>query len=295
MKTTVALVESPGSRSRWPRSTWRAPCGRGAGAHRRHRRSATPTSPSAASCRRRCSPTCSATKGRAWSRQVGADVTGHRGRRPRRHVPALLPRVRRSARPETWVTASRALLHQLHGHADGRLHDVLPRRQPVFGSFFGQSSFSQHAIAYADNCVVVDKSLDLARPGRRTAAGFQTGVGNDAQRREPHSRPERGRLRGRVGRPGRHLGRPHYSARRSSRSTRWRAGGSSRRRTAPSTIDPDDLGDVTIVDKVKELTGGGATYAIDTTAIGEVVKAAAAVAGRQGHAHRHRPGRRGVR
>src|SRR3954466_5721387 len=26
---------------------------------------------------------------------------------------------------------------------------------PVFGSFFGQSSLSQHAIAYADNCVVV--------------------------------------------------------------------------------------------------------------------------------------------
>ena len=31
---------------------------------------------------------------------------------------------------------------------------------------------------------------------------------------------------------------------------------------------------MTIVDKVKELTGGGATYGIDTTAIGEVVKAA---------------------
>ena len=33
--------------------------------------------------------------------------------------------------------------------------------QPVYGSFFGQSSLARHAIAYADNCVVVDKSLDL--------------------------------------------------------------------------------------------------------------------------------------
>src|SRR4051812_22526051 len=48
--------------------------------------------------------------------------------------------------------------------------------QAVFGSFFGQSSFAQHAIAYADNCVVVDKALDLARLGPY-GCGFQTGVG----------------------------------------------------------------------------------------------------------------------
>src|SRR3546814_7610691 len=36
---------------------------------------------------------------------------------------------------------------------------------PLYGSFFGQSTFARHAIASADNLVVVDKSLDLARLG----------------------------------------------------------------------------------------------------------------------------------
>src|SRR4051812_39266730 len=47
---------------------------------------------------------------------------------------------------------------------------------PVFGSFLGQSSLSQHAIAYADNCVVVDKALDLTRVAPY-GCGFQTGAG----------------------------------------------------------------------------------------------------------------------
>ena len=47
---------------------------------------------------------------------------------------------------------------------------------PVFGSFFGQSSLSRHAVAYADNCVVVDRSLDLTRLAPY-GCGFQTGAG----------------------------------------------------------------------------------------------------------------------
>src|SRR5690242_17762702 len=47
---------------------------------------------------------------------------------------------------------------------------------PVFGNFFGQSSLGQHAIAYADNCVVVDKSLDLTKVAP-FGCGFQTGAG----------------------------------------------------------------------------------------------------------------------
>ena len=47
---------------------------------------------------------------------------------------------------------------------------------PVFGSFFGQSSLSAHAIAYADNCVVVDRSVDLTRVAPY-GCGFQTGAG----------------------------------------------------------------------------------------------------------------------
>jgi aryl-alcohol dehydrogenase len=39
-------------------------------------------------------------------------------------------------------------------------------------------------------------------------------------------------------------------------------------------VDPTDTGEQTVVDRVKELTGGGAAYAIDTTAIPAVVKQA---------------------
>ena len=40
------------------------------------------------------------------------------------------------------------------------------------------------------------------------------------------------------------------------------------------TIDPSTLGEQSVVEKVQELTGGGASYAIDTTAVPEVVKQA---------------------
>ena len=47
---------------------------------------------------------------------------------------------------------------------------------PLFGNFFGQSSLSMHAIAYADNCVVIDKSVDLTKVAPY-GCGFQTGAG----------------------------------------------------------------------------------------------------------------------
>lgn len=47
---------------------------------------------------------------------------------------------------------------------------------PVYGSFFGQSSFAQYALAGADNTVVVDPSIDLA-VAAPLGCGFQTGAG----------------------------------------------------------------------------------------------------------------------
>jgi aryl-alcohol dehydrogenase len=142
----------------------------------------------------------------------------------------------------------------------------------VFGSFFGQSSFSQHAIAYADNCIVVDKGLDLARLGPY-ACGFQTGVGTMLNAVAP-SAGESVVVFG--------AGSVGLSAISAGRI----AGASvvavdplaSRRELAASygaqTLDPNDLGETTIVDAVKALTGGGANYAIDTTANVDVVLAA---------------------
>jgi aryl-alcohol dehydrogenase len=46
----------------------------------------------------------------------------------------------------------------------------------LFGSFFGQSSFAQFAIASADNAVVIDPSVDLTAAAP-LGCGFQTGAG----------------------------------------------------------------------------------------------------------------------
>ena len=142
----------------------------------------------------------------------------------------------------------------------------------VFGSFFGQSSFSQHAIAYADNCIVVDKGLDLARLGPY-GCGFQTGVGTMLNAAAPAAGESVVVFgAGSVGlsaiAAGRTLGVTTVAVDPLA----------SRREIAESygalTIDPTALGDQTVQEKVKELTGGGANYGIDTTAIPAVVKAA---------------------
>lgn len=144
--------------------------------------------------------------------------------------------------------------------------------QAVFGSFFGQSSFSQHAIAYADNCIVVDKSLDLARLGPY-GCGFQTGVGTMLNVADPTA--DQSVVVFGAG----SVGLAALAAGRTTGATMVAVDPlASRRELAESygalTIDPTALGDVSVVDKVKELTGGGATYGIDTTAIPAVVKSA---------------------
>ena len=144
---------------------------------------------------------------------------------------------------------------------------------PVFGSFFGQSSLAAHALAYADNCVKVDPELDLTLLAPY-GCGFQTGAGTVLNVLKPGDgrQPGRVRRRARSGWPRSRPPRPRASSR-SSPSTRWPAGARSRRGSAPPTLDPTE-GDQGIVERVKELTGGGATYGIDTTAKPEVVKQA---------------------
>jgi aryl-alcohol dehydrogenase len=142
---------------------------------------------------------------------------------------------------------------------------------PVFGSFFGQSSLSQHAIAYADNCVVVDKSLDLARIAPY-GCGFQTGAGtvlNVLQPGQDHSLAVYGV--GAVGLAA--LAAAKYIGVGTLVAIDPLA---SRREIAEryGAIGVDPTGDVPVLDRVKELTLGGASYAIDTTAIPAVVKQA---------------------
>jgi aryl-alcohol dehydrogenase len=142
---------------------------------------------------------------------------------------------------------------------------------PVFGNFFGQSSLSRHAIAYADNCVVVDKSVDLAKVAPY-GCGFQTGSGTVLNVLKPT--PADSLVVYGVGAVGlaalaaaQHLGVGTTIAvdplvNRRDAAAKYGAVG----------IDP--TAEANVVAKIKELTGGGASYAIDTTAISDVVKQA---------------------
>src|SRR3954447_1285725 len=142
---------------------------------------------------------------------------------------------------------------------------------PIFGNFFGQSSLSAHAIAYADNCVVVDRSVDLTRIAPY-GCGFQTGAGTVLNVLEPD--PEDSLVVYGVGAVG-------LAA---LAAARYAGVGTlvavdpleSRRRAAErfGAVGVDPNGDVGVVDRVKEITGGGASYGIDTTAIPAVVKQA---------------------
>jgi aryl-alcohol dehydrogenase len=142
---------------------------------------------------------------------------------------------------------------------------------PVFGNFFGQSSLAMHAIAYADNTVVVDKSADLTKVAPY-GCGFQTGAGTVLNVLKPG--PADSLVvygAGAVGlaalaaakhlRVGTIVAVDPMQGRRDA-AARYGAVG----------VDPTAVENV--VEKIKELTGGGATYAIDTTAISAVVKQA---------------------
>lgn len=146
---------------------------------------------------------------------------------------------------------------------------------PVFGSFFGQSSLSAHAIAYADNVVVVDKSVDLTKVAPY-GCGFQTGAGTVLNVLAPT--PADSLVVFGCGAVGlaaiaaaKHLGLGTIIAVDPMESRREAAA-----KYGAIGIDPLPAGDpeFNVVEKVKELTGGGASYAIDTTAISPVVKQA---------------------
>lgn len=145
--------------------------------------------------------------------------------------------------------------------------------EPVYGSFFGQSSLARHAIAYADNCVVVDPDLDLSLFAPY-GCGFQTGAGTVLNLLQPG--PDDSLVVFGCGAVG-------LAALIAARATgtgtvvavdlaESRLAEAERFGAVP--VNPATLGDQTVVDRVKELTDGGATYAIDTTAISDVVKQA---------------------
>lgn len=145
---------------------------------------------------------------------------------------------------------------------------------PVYGHFLGQSSLSRHAVVHSSSVIVVDKDLDLSKVAP-FGCGFQTGAGailNVAQPGPGDSVVVYG-----VGA----VGLAAIAAAKASgvetvvavdlQASRLEVA----ERLGAVGVNPGELGDVTVVDKVKELTGGGAAYGVETTAVPAVIKQAA--------------------
>ena len=150
---------------------------------------------------------------------------------------------------------------------------------PVHGSFFGQSSFATHALAYASNTVKVDDGLDLtvAAP---LGCGIQTGAGAVLNVLEPAAGSSFVVFgAGGVGLAGLmaavHLGVETAIAVDPVAGRRELA----LELGATHALDPRD-GDV--VAAIHDLTGGGAGTAFDTTGIPAVIDDATRALGRLG-------------
>lgn len=142
--------------------------------------------------------------------------------------------------------------------------------QPVFGSFFGQSSFARHALADQRNCVVVDRDLDLTLLAP-FGCGFQTGAGTVLNIIDPG--PGDSLVVFGAGAVGlaalaaaSGLGMATLVAVDPQAARRAEA-----ERYGAVALDPTEEGAAPIEERVTEATGGGAAYAIDTTAMASVV------------------------
>lgn len=142
---------------------------------------------------------------------------------------------------------------------------------PVFSSFFGQSSLGRHALVGAECCVVVDPSLDLAHLAP-FGCGYQTGVGTVLNVLRPG--PEDSLVLYGAGAVG-------LAAVAAARTTGTgtvvavdlqpaRLAEAARLGAVP--LDASGLAGEEVVQAVRDLTGGGASCAIDTTAVPAVVK-----------------------
>lgn len=142
--------------------------------------------------------------------------------------------------------------------------------QAVFGSFFGQSSFARHALAYADNCVVVDRGLDLSLLAP-FGCGFQTGAGTVLNVLRPAADESLVVFgAGAVGLSA------VAAARGSGVATVVAVDPAPSRRAVAEAygavpLDPAEEGAAAVEERVRDLTGGGASYVIDTTALPPVV------------------------
>lgn len=152
---------------------------------------------------------------------------------------------------------------------------------PVSGPFFGQSSFAQHVLASADNIVVVDRAHDLTAIAPY-GCGYQTGAGAVLNVLRPE--PSDSLVVFGAGAVGLAA---VAAARGAGVETvlavdllpgRLEAAAG----LGATPIDASALAADGVLAAVREATGGGAAYAVDTTAVPAVVRQAVDALGSMG-------------
>ncbi|WP_328395442.1 NAD(P)-dependent alcohol dehydrogenase [Nocardia sp. NBC_00416] len=162
----------------------------------------------------------------------------------------------------------------------GRRRDKSPRVTvagvPVRDGFFGQSSFARYALATADNTIVVDPAADLA-VAASFGCGFQTGAGAVLNA----LRPESGAWlaiygAGAVGSAALLAARTVPGVRTVVVETAAPRRELARELGADEVLNPAET---ETVSAIREITGGGATHALDTTGAPKVLADAFAALG----------------
>lgn len=144
---------------------------------------------------------------------------------------------------------------------------------PVFGSFFGQSSFASHALAYESNCVKIpeDFSPVLAAP---LGCGVQTGAGTVLH----VLRPTAGMTVAVFGAGG--VGLSAVMAAVDLGCSVLAVDPVPARRAvalelgAVAVLDPASVGEDAVAAAVRDATGGGPHHSIDTTGRSAVIRQA---------------------
>jgi aryl-alcohol dehydrogenase len=142
---------------------------------------------------------------------------------------------------------------------------------PLQASFFGQSSFARHAVVSPDNAVRVAADADLTRLGPFGCA-FQTGAGAVLHVLEPGT--DDALVVYGVGAVGltaiatakaRGVGTVVAVDLKPERL-------SAAAELGADTLNPADLEGAGLADRIRELTGGGASHALDTTGVATVIR-----------------------
>ncbi|QLG63889.1 NAD(P)-dependent alcohol dehydrogenase [Halorarum salinum] len=152
--------------------------------------------------------------------------------------------------------------------------------EAISGRFFGQSSFATHAVATERNVVPVDDDVPLELLGP-LGCGIQTGAGGVINTLDPQAGSSIAVFgAGSVGLSAVMAADLKGCTEIVTVDLKPDRLAKAEELGATATVDPEDAGDV--VETVRELTGGGPDYALETTGVPEVAEQAVASLARRG-------------